>query len=187
MDGAKMKSNLFRKVINEEYIEVDKNLSETIEQLCELCGTVRESLPYDAEITFNCQEKGKLKVERHIHHLLSRHPENYFPLHKMYGQVISKDGKTYVQIISEYSRLNLCLQYLLLTICILFCPIYLLLRIPVRTFNLPFFIILALLCSVALICGYTPKSQQKKRNLVLLPTMREEIIKRIQKIERWSD
>jgi hypothetical protein len=31
MDGAKMKSNLFKKVINEEYIEVNKNLSETIE------------------------------------------------------------------------------------------------------------------------------------------------------------
>lgn len=183
-----MKSNIFRKVINEEYIEVNKSVSKTIEQLCELCGTVREALPYNAEIAFNCSKKGKIITKRYFRDSwFTNEPENYIPLHKIYGRVISKDNKTYVQIIYIYSRLNLWLQYLCLSIGFFLGLIYLLLSIPIRNFNVVFFIFLAIILIVAAICSYTPKSQQKKRNLVLLPIMREEIIKRIKMIEAWPD
>ena len=182
-----MKSTIFTKVLSEEYIEVNKSVSETIEQLCELCGTVRESLPYDAILSFGCSKNGKIRVEKCIPGWTSGRLDCYFPLHKMYGYVISKDNKTYVQIISIYSRLNLWLQYLLLAIFILFCPLYLLSRIPIARFNLMFFIFLTIITIVASLCGYTFQSEQKKRNLVLLPIMREEIIKRIQIIQSWHN
>ncbi len=182
-----MKSTIFTKVLSEEYIEVNKSVSETIKHLRELCGSVRESVPYDAEITFNCSKKGKIIVKKYIPHFPSRRIEEYFQLHKMYGHVISKDNNTFIHIVSVYSRLNLFLQYFLLTICILFCPLYFLSKIAFDKFNLTIFIILAILSTITLICGHTPISRQKKCDLVLLPIMREEIIKRIQIIQSWHN
>ncbi|MBQ4119331.1 MAG: hypothetical protein IJD45_02965 [Clostridia bacterium] len=186
-----MKSNIFRKVINEEYIEINKSVSKTIEQLCELYGTVRESLPFDAKVIFDCSKKGKIKLRTYMMPGLShRRPDRYFPLHKIYGRVISKDNKTYVKIISVYNRLNLCFQYLLLSSGVLLDLIYILITIPKERFVPAFFIpftILITIGTIATLCRYTPKSQQKKRDLVLLSAMRDEIIKRIKMIEAWPD
>ena len=57
-----MKSNIFREVLNEEYIEVNKSVSKTIQYLSEISGPVIESLPDDICISFNCSKKGKITV-----------------------------------------------------------------------------------------------------------------------------
>ena len=55
-----MKSTIFRKVLNEEYIEVHKSVSETIKCLCEQSGESYNETPDGMNIHFECLKNGKV-------------------------------------------------------------------------------------------------------------------------------
>ncbi|MBR2448017.1 MAG: hypothetical protein IKB29_03435, partial [Clostridia bacterium] len=90
-----MKSTIFRKVLNEEYIEVNKSVTATISALCEISGPGRETFLEDTVITLHCSKKGKIKVsifrKNVAKYQVRERGDNLYPLYYVYGKVLSKD------------------------------------------------------------------------------------------------
>lgn len=191
-----MKSNIFREVLDEEYIEVNKSVFKTIEYLCELSSSSKKDLPADTYIHFLCSKKGNIIVrytyrQSHVPHFYNRHRtfENMYPLYCVYGKVLSKDNKTYIKMNSVYKKYNLFLRYFLKTIGITIIPLYLLMSIPfhVFIFNFPLFLIAVAIALVVFLDADTPLAAQKSRGLTMLPYMENEIKIRVKNIEQWED
>ena len=191
-----MKSNIFREVLDEEYIEVNKSVSETIEHLCEFSPTDHQDLPTDTYMHFLCSKKGKIigrytYLQSSLPRLYSRHKtfENYYPLYCLYGKVISKNGKTYIKMNSVYKRSNLFLRYFLKAIGVAIIPLYLLLSIPfdVFIFRFPLFLLAIAISLAVFLNSDSPLAAQKSRALIMMPIMKNELKRRVQIIEKWED
>ena len=181
-----MKTTIFRKILNEELIEVNKSVAETIQFLCKLSTPSKQALPNDTGIYFDCSKKGKITVNYSVNTSSFRNPENMYPLYEVHGRVLSKDNKTYIKISTVYNKYNLFLQCFFKILGVLMLPLYILSRIPLEKFNLPFFIILTIITICIFLTFYTPISQQRSRGLTLLPLMEKEIKKRVETIEQWE-
>ena len=95
-----MKYTIFREVLHEEFIEVNKSVPETIKCLCEQSGVCNIHTINGIRLFFKCSKKGKISIESSY-----RHREGLFPIYSVYGSVISKGNKTYVKIFSVYKNL----------------------------------------------------------------------------------
>jgi len=179
-----MKSTIFRKVLNEEYIAVNKSVPETIKCLRELSQTTEKPFPYDIEHHFKCSKKGKITVEIYTRTSRVRSSENLYPLYKVYGRVISKNDKTYIQISSIYKRYNLFLQYFFMALGILLVPIYILSQLPLDKMNIPLLVVFSIIGINLLLIHGAPIPQQKSLGLTLLPLMENVIKNRVKMIEK---
>jgi hypothetical protein len=178
-----MKSTIFRKVLSEEYIEVNKSVPDTIKYLSE----IKSGTPYgDADIYLNCSEKGKIRVGYYIPSKTPKSPENMYSFYKVYGRVIEKDNKTYIKMQTVYKIGTVYLQYVLLLFAFLLIPMCLLAKIPVEKFNI-FVFALILFCFYLVIAhSYTSISKQKKLGFSLIPAMEEKLKKSVETIELWD-
>lgn len=188
-----MKSNIFREVLNEEYIEVNKSVSKTIQYLSEISGPVIESLPDDIGISFNCSKKGKITVwsydpasSRRVT-LRAKSYDTLYPLYYVYGQVISKDNKTYIKMNSVYKKSEIYEQFFWTFLAVLLFPVFVLLLLEKAQFNVPI-VIISLLGGFFLSlnrCSSVP--QRKSRGLTILPIMENTVKKYAKNIEKWED
>lgn len=61
-----MKTTIFREILDEEYIEVNKSVSKTIQHIIELDSLHSEPARTDAIIICRCSKKGKITVTIYI-------------------------------------------------------------------------------------------------------------------------
>ena len=177
-----MKSTIFREVLNEEFIEVDRSVPETIQYLREQSGTCHFSTSNDIRIYFECSKKGKLFVSSNVD--AHRGVSELGHIYCVYGNVICKNNKTYIKITSVNKKFDVWLRRLLL---ILVIPIFIVKICLEGHLYIP-----ALLCSfIVLIIGMidliNTTSIQKNRGLEIVELMENEIKRRVRNIERWDD
>ena len=181
-----MKSTIFREVINEELIEVNKSALETIQYLREQSIVSHISKPDNIRVYFKCSKKGKISVVSGFgpHRDLS----GFCYIYYVYGSVISKDNKTYVKITSVYKKSDIWLRSLLLVLLILIAPILLLLKTYIEvTFFVPALIASFIVFFIGIIDFIKTTSFRKRDGLVIVTLMENEIKKRVQNIEHWDN
>lgn len=186
-----MKSTVFRKIVNEEFIEVNKSVPETIECLRSQSGGIANLDTEQVKIFFGCSKKGKILIDyefaRHYH----RNSSRYKP-YNVYGQVISKDNKTYVQITSVYNKLSFFIRILEFPLTIIFLPLIFLkdirlwLQIPIN------YLIIAVAVCLAIVGiveaeYYKVAAKEKKHGTKIVTLLENEIKRRVENIKRWDE
>ncbi len=166
--------------MNEEFIEVNKSVNETIQYLCEQSGKCHTSTSNDIQMYFECAKNGKFVVTSSFGH--SR--EGLCPIYHVYGRVISENNKTFVKITSVYKKSDILLRSLLL---ILIVSLFIL-KICIEAS----LYILAIIASFFVLCiviiDYIKTTSIRKRYaLEIVELMENEIKKRVQNIERWDE
>lgn len=182
-----MKSNIFREVLNEEYIEVNESVSKTIQYLSEISGPIRESLPDDIGISFRCSKKGEITVAIYNPTAQMRSYENQYPLYYVYGQVISEDNKTYIHMISVYKKSEIYIQCLWSILAVLLFPLICFSLLKSAMFNISTLIISLLLGFFITINERSSVKARKSRGLTILPIMENTVKKYAKNIEKWED
>ena len=175
-----MKKSIFRDILNEEYIEVNKSVSKTIEYLCEQSGMSRLSEDESVLINFYCTPKGKINVSYGTRDRRTIKP------YSVYGKVVSKDDKTYVKLTSVYNKIGMWTAILSLPLIIVLMPIVLLSKVTLPgQFLIPaivacaftMYVVVDAICSLCRIKKYGKK---------LIKTMEDELKRRVRNIERWD-
>ena len=178
-----MKSTIFRKVLKEEFIEVNKSVPKTIQYLREIAGGARHKVDNEEIFIFvECSKKGKISVESSFGH--SRDIRCLY-LFYVYGKVIFKDNKTYVKITSVYKKMDIWLRALVLLFII---PITLILKLCIDgILFIPAIIAASVVFIILTIDTIKTTSIRKKYGLEIVKLMEDEIKRRVKKIERWED
>ena len=175
-----MKSSIFKEVINEEYIEVNRSVADTIRCLCEQSGGCHSETPDGLKLYFDCTKKGKMYVEG----ISGKSRKDIYQMYYVYGSVVLKDDKTYVKITSLYSRADIWLRVLFMLLSV---PLFILAVYLKGVYN-----IYALLASAAVLvigtadlCRSTYIRKKQKTEIVAL--MENEIKRRVKNIEKWDE
>lgn len=105
----------------------------------------------------------------------------------MNGEVISKEGKTYVRITSTYNRTDFLWRIFGVALVILLVPFLILTALMDGVLNLGIFadILISCIVGIALILGHTETREKTGKQTVAL--MEQEIRNRVHNIERWDD
>lgn len=130
-----MKSTVFRKVLNEEYIEVNKSVSETIKCLCEQSGGSYNETPDGMNIHFECLKNGKCYVRCGSNE--GRSTKSMYQMYYVYGEVVSRDDKTFVKITSVYEKADFWMRIISTVLAFLFLPVFLIYQFIQGQFFLP--------------------------------------------------
>ncbi|MBE6729448.1 MAG: hypothetical protein E7568_04380 [Ruminococcaceae bacterium] len=180
-----MKSTMFKKIINEELIEVNKSVPETIQCLRDQTRTCNCSLPNDMMVVFKCTKKGKITMLNNFGY--SRRAGGNFNVYYVGGKVISRDNKTYVQITSIYKKSDLLFRILSTISFLLLVPFLILFKIYVgELLFFPAIIAYFLVYILTLIDEIKTVSTIKKNGLEIVKIMEDEITKRVENIEHWD-
>ena len=184
-----MKSTIFRKVLNEEYIEVNKSVTATISALCEISGPGRETFLEDTVITLHCSKKGKIKVsifrKNVAKYQVRERGDNLYPLYYVYGKVLSKDNKTYIKMNSVFKRSDIFIEVFGSLIGVLLMVLYALLlaTTPIKLVVLLFSVLVSVLLSLGYFDAFPLR---KSRGYMMLPYMEEDLKNHVKIIERWD-
>ncbi|MBQ2704901.1 MAG: hypothetical protein IJF58_05080 [Clostridia bacterium] len=176
-----MKKSIFRHILNEEYIEVNKSVSETIQCLREQNGLCRNSTN-DMTVYFECSEHGKIRVDS----MFERHIDfrGILQIYYVRGEVASINNKTYVIITSFYKKSDLWLRSLLLVFAALLFPWWAFIKgaffIPAMLISFAIFLTLSF-------CSVNTTIKRKQQGLNIVKTMEDEIKRRVQNIARWDE
>ena len=174
-----MKSTIFREILNEEFIEVNKSIHETIQCLYEQSGACYISKIDGIKMFFHCSKKGKISMESSFYRR-----EGLFPIYSVYGNVVSKNNKTYVRIFSVYKKSNVWIRSILLFLLI---PIFILKIYLDKIFYFPAILISLMVILIGIIDFIKTTSIRKNRGLEIIKIMENEIKKRVKNIERWNN
>jgi hypothetical protein len=186
-----MKSTIFTKVLNEEYIEVNKSVPATISALREISGSSRDTFPENTVISLSCSKKGKIRVSMYRTDITSykfrARGDNMYPLYYVYGQVISKDNKTYIKANSVFKKSEIYTEIFWAVVAILFIPLYLMYLLGTSPLKIPI-LLLSLVAGIFIsLNSYSPIPMRKSRGITMLPYMVDEIKKRVEIIEQWEE
>ncbi len=184
-----MKSTKLIEILDEELIEVNKSVPETIQCLQEQTGLCRSTSPDGSRMFFKCSEKGKLfvAIENGGTARSRANTMGFYQFYYVYGNVISQDNKTYVKITTVYKKSDILKYCLLLAFIILLLPVlilYILLNIGVNI------IALAAVTGahiISTICLITSFSKRKNNRPKMIEIMKNEMKRRVQNIARWDD
>ena len=177
-----MKNSIFRHILNEEYIEVNKSVSETIQCLREQNGLCRSSTNNDITVYFECSERGKIHVDSSFGRDIDF--RGILQLYYVRGEVVSINDKTYVKITSIYKKSDIWLRSLLLVFAALLFPLLVYIKgafiIPAILISFAIFLILSF---------YTVNTtiKRKQQGLNIVKTMEDELKRRVQNIARWDE
>ena len=179
-----MKSTLFRKVLKEELIEVNKSVAETINCLCEqLCGEEHKVADNYLSIYFSGLKNGKISVRSSF----GRYRDFRFgslQAYYVYANVISQDNKTYVKITSVYNKLDIWLRIIII---VLFTPLVVILKlISDGLLFIPAIILCGVVFVIFMIEAIEVTLIRKNHGLKILKLMENAVKKRVQNIERWD-
>ncbi|MBO4732977.1 MAG: hypothetical protein J5662_00730 [Clostridia bacterium] len=176
-----MKSSIFKEVINEEYIEVNRSVADTIRCLCEQSGGCHSETPDGLKLYFDCTKKGKMYVTSGAG---GKSIRSTYQLYYVYGNVISKDNKTYVKITSVYSRSDIWLRMIFTALAI---PLFILAVYIKGVYNIYAFLASAavFVIGTADLCRSTYIRKKQKTEIVAL--MENEIKRRVKNIEKWDE
>ena len=183
----KMKTTIFREILDEEYIEVNKSVLKTIQHIIELDSLHSEPVRTDAIIICRCSKKGKITVTIYNPTTLARSYDNQYPLYYVYGQVISKDDKTYIHMTSVYKKSEIYIQCLWSILAVLLFPFICFSLLKSAMFNILILIISLLLGFFFTINERSSVRARKSRGLTMLPNMKNELRKIIETIEKWDN
>jgi len=177
-----MKKSIFRHIINEEYIEVNKSVSQTIQCLREQNGLCRSSTTNDMTVYFECSEYGKIRVDSMFEREIDF--RGILQIYYVRGEVVSINNKTYVKITSIYKKSDIWLRSLLLVFAALLFPLLLFIKgdfiIPAVLISFAIFLILSF-------CTVNTTTKRKQKGLNIVKTMEDEMKKRVQNIARWDE
>lgn len=174
-----MKSTIFREVLNEEFIEINKNIHEAIQCLYEQSGVCYISKIDGMKMFFHCSKKGKISMESSFYRR-----EGLFPIYSVYGSVVSKNNKTYVRIFSVYKKSNVWIRSILLFLLI---PIFILMIYLDKVLYFPAILISLMVIIIGIIDFIKTTSIRKSRGFEIVKIMENEIKKRVENIERWDN
>ena len=110
--------------------------------------------------------------------------EGLFPIYSIYGNVVSKNNKTYVRIFSVYKKSNVWIRSILLFLLI---PIFILKIYLDKIFYFPAILISLMVILIGIIDFIKTTSIRKNRGLEMIKIMENEIKKRVKNIERWNN
>jgi len=188
-----MKKSIFRDILNEEYIEVNKSVSKTIQCLREQSGRCRDSVPNNIndkiQVYFECSKDGRICIENMFRGI----KRDRYRMYYVYGNIVSKDNKTYIKTISFYKKSDIWVHGFLLVL--LFVAFLLLLTLEItlmlKTSVHEVYILAAVVSFIIflIVTIYPIKAIfiRKKHGIELIELMEKELKKRVQNIERWED
>ena len=178
-----MKNSIFREILNEECIEVNKSVSETIRCLCELSGSNRFFEDEKVRVFFFCNQNGKIFVRRGVH--ARRYRILHRKLYHVDGEIISKDGKTYVKLTSVYNRIFVWLTILSVLFMIALIPIVIFLMVTVSSgFLAP--VIAAVVAASAVAVNVYSLCDVLNRGNTLIRLMEDELKRHLSNLEQWD-
>lgn len=186
-----MKSTVFRKIVNEEFIEVDKSVPETIECLRSQSGRVSELESERIGIYLECSKKGKIRVYYSFVRYYWRNQSRLKP-YSVYGRVVSKDGKTYIKVTSVFNKVNTIIRMLDFPLTIILLPLVFLkdirlwLQIPINYLIIAVTICLAIL-GFNMAEYYKVAAKEKKLGTKIVTLLENEIKRRVENIKRWDE
>jgi len=184
---VKMKTTIFQEILDEEYIEVNKSVSKTIQHITELGGLHSKPIRTDTVIICRGSKKGKITITIYNPTTLAKSYDNQYPLYYVYGQVISKDNKTYIHMTSVYKKSEIYIQCLWSILAVLLFPLICFSLLKRAMFNISTLIISLLLGFFITINERSSVKARKSRGLTMLPHMKNELRKAIETIEKWDD
>ena len=186
-----MKSTIFTEVLNEEYIEVNKSVPATISALREISGSGRDTFPEDTVIYLSCSKKGKIIVSIYRKNVtrynFREQGDNMYPLYYVYGQVISKDNKTYIKANSVFKKSEIYTEIFWSVLAILFFPLYAIFLLGTEPIKVPILLLSIVIGFFLSLNSYSSIPLRKSRGLTMLPHMVDEIKKRVKIIEKWDE
>ena len=174
-----MKYTIFSEILNEEFIAVNQSVPETIKCLCEQSGTSYANTANGLKLYFYCSRKGKISVKSSYYHR-----EGLFPIYYVYGNVISKDNKTYVKVLSVYRKSDIWLRAI---VSFLIIPLIILSLCLNKVLYLPAVLISFIVAIIGIIDFIKATSIRKKCAFKAVKIMENEIIKRVKNIEHWNN
>ena len=110
-----------------------------------------------------------------------------FKIYYVYGQVISKDDKTYIHMTSVYKKSEIYIQCLWSILAVLLFPFICFSLLKSAMFNILILIISLLLGFFFTINKRSSVRARKSRGLTMLPNMKNELRKIIETIEKWDN
>lgn len=186
-----MKSTIFREVLSEEYIEVNKSVPATISALREISGSSRDTFPENTVINLSCSKKGKILVSIYRKNItrynFREQGDNMYPLYYVYGQVMSKDNKTYIKANSVFKKSEIYTEIFWSIFAILFLPLYVIFMLGTEPIKIPILIVSIIIGFFLSIDSYSSIPLRKSRGYMMLPHMVDEIKKRVEIIEKWEE
>lgn len=185
-----MKSSLFRKILKEDVIEVNKSVRDTIQCLEEQSGICREEISDDIRLEFNCSKKGKLSVfyaynDIRRNYGLARAIDKSLCQYTVAGQVMEENNKTVVKITSVYRKTGLLKNIVIIIFALIFSVFYILSSFV--CFNLYAFLIPIGLASTMImiyIINTRKLHMKKKENIELMECV---VKKRVVNVNHWDD
>lgn len=175
-----MKSNLFRKVLDCTEVEVNCSYQTTVDRLCELCGEGRNTNYNDINYMFYCNKKGSFWITTD-----RRGRDSTYGVE---GKVVEENGKTKLKIYSvynKYCRFYDVFVYGIGVISVFGIVIGLLMSGEVFKIDVEFYKFLLL---IPLLIAFIVNSvQEEKSSPHSIEKMKQEVLNRIEAVERWDE
>lgn len=178
-----MKSTIFTKIIEQSELEIKTDCKTAIERLKAQQGICRETDSRQVTLEFLCHDDGRICVCNYSRHKPRRDPNR---LYSVIGQVTEENGKTKIKIYSLFNRTNYILSAVaallyLLVVAFYFITAYKAGIVP-GTKDL-YRLIFSVLAIFLYPLVYQKQERDKANDLYI---MKQEIIKRVNAIDKWD-
>ncbi len=183
-----MKFSKSTEIIDKQIIEVRETREKTIERLIEQRGMCRESDSQGTPLGFTCTEDGELAV----YNAVSRRSGNRDRMYSVRGEVFSENGKTKVAIYTLHHRSARWGKWITLFSALIVWAFYILRALfwepEVDTSVMTRYILVGSFVMVGIIIiAFSTNKKEGQYKTQDIDIMKNEIIKRIEAVERWDD
>ncbi len=178
-----MKNTIFTKIIEQSELEIKTDCKTAIERLKAQQGICRETDSRQVTLEFLCHDDGRICVCNYSRNKPRRDPNR---LYSVIGQVTEENGKTKVKIYSLFNRTNYILSAVAAILYMVVFALYFVTAykagIVPGTKDL-----YLLIFSVFAILLYPLRFRKQERDKANdLYIMKQEIIKRVNAIDKWD-
>ncbi len=167
-----------KKISQGEY-ELFTSKADAIDKFMQMQGLCREEINGYQRIEFYCNKKGKIAVTNPP----SRHVEKTYST-ALYGEVIERDGKTYVSYYTVYSHYNNVLKVISLVILIAMAVLAIVAAVADSGQKAPYFILV--LCCAFFVFQLINALREKKNAPRDSEIMIKELEKKVEAINLWD-
>ena len=174
---------LFKKILDEHTVEINKSPKDVIEKLRMLKSDLRSSDSIGDNLIFICNKKGKIKIR--AYEFTNKLFHRTYPLLKLYkitGEVLSENGKTKIKIYHCYNYLTNPFR------CLFLVWSYLNLLWSVIKTPFPGAVFSALLMAALVTAFIAYQSYSESHNKTTIwENTKKEIEQRVEAVKRWDD
>lgn len=178
-----MKNTIFTKIIEQSELEVKADFKTTIERLKDQQGICRETDSRQVTLEFFCHDDGRICI---CNYSRRRQRRDTNRLYSVIGQVVTEEEKTKVKIYSIFNRINYFLSAVAAVLYLVMFALYFIIAykagIVPGTKDL-YLLILSVFAILLYPLSFRKEKRTKEADLYI---MKNEIIKRVNAIDKWD-